>query len=36
MDPELGRWREARGSVDPQGTMRSDLSRRLALVPERP
>jgi decaprenylphospho-beta-D-ribofuranose 2-oxidase len=36
MYPGLGRWREARGSVDPQGTMRSDLSRRLALVPERP
>jgi decaprenylphospho-beta-D-ribofuranose 2-oxidase len=34
MYPELGRWKEARGSVDPKGVMRSDLSRRLALVPE--
>jgi hypothetical protein len=32
MYPQLGRWRELQGSVDPDGRMRSDLSRRLGLV----
>ena len=35
MYPEIARWREARAAVDPRGVMQSDLSRRLALVPER-
>jgi decaprenylphospho-beta-D-ribofuranose 2-oxidase len=32
MYPELGRWREVQARLDPDGTMRSDLSRRLGLV----
>jgi decaprenylphospho-beta-D-ribofuranose 2-oxidase len=32
MYPQLGRWRELQRSVDPDGRMRSDLSRRLGLV----
>jgi decaprenylphospho-beta-D-ribofuranose 2-oxidase len=32
MYPRLGRWRELQRSVDPDGRMRSDLSRRLGLV----
>jgi decaprenylphospho-beta-D-ribofuranose 2-oxidase len=32
MYPELERWREAQARLDPEGTMRSDLSRRLGLV----
>jgi decaprenylphospho-beta-D-ribofuranose 2-oxidase len=32
MYPELERWREAQAQLDPNGTMRSDLSRRLGLV----
>jgi decaprenylphospho-beta-D-ribofuranose 2-oxidase len=32
MYPELGRWREAVRGLDPDGVMRSDLSRRLGLV----
>jgi hypothetical protein len=34
MYPELGRWREIRDSLDPAGSMRSDLARRLGLVDE--
>ena len=34
MYPGLSRWRAARAGVDPQGVMRSDLSRRLGLVSE--
>jgi decaprenylphospho-beta-D-ribofuranose 2-oxidase len=32
MYPQLERWRELQRSVDPEGRMRSDLSRRLGLV----
>jgi decaprenylphospho-beta-D-ribofuranose 2-oxidase len=32
MYPQLPRWRELQRSVDPEGRMRSDLSRRLGLV----
>ena len=32
MYPRLGQWREARGRLDPDGAMRSDLARRLALA----
>jgi len=35
MYPELPRWREIQAGLDPAGTMRSDLSRRLGLT-ERP
>ncbi|MEA2466202.1 MAG: decaprenylphospho-beta-D-ribofuranose 2-oxidase, partial [Thermoleophilaceae bacterium] len=31
MYPELERWRDAARSLDPDGVMQSDLSRRLAL-----
>jgi decaprenylphospho-beta-D-ribofuranose 2-oxidase len=31
MYPEIGRWRDAVGELDPDGVMRSDLSRRLGL-----
>jgi decaprenylphospho-beta-D-ribofuranose 2-oxidase len=33
MYPELPRWRELQAQADPAGVMRSDLSRRLGLVP---
>ena len=32
MYPQLPRWREIQARLDPQGRMRSDLSRRLGLV----
>lgn len=32
MHPGLGRWREVRGGLDPEGTMRSDLGRRLGIA----
>jgi decaprenylphospho-beta-D-ribofuranose 2-oxidase len=32
MYPELSRWRSAVLALDPDGVMRSDLSRRLGLV----
>jgi decaprenylphospho-beta-D-ribofuranose 2-oxidase len=32
MYPRLNEWREARARLDPQGVMRSDLARRLALA----
>jgi decaprenylphospho-beta-D-ribofuranose 2-oxidase len=32
MYPSIGAWREAVGELDPDGLMRSDLSRRLGLV----
>jgi decaprenylphospho-beta-D-ribofuranose 2-oxidase len=32
MHPGLGRWREARARLDPEGRMRSDLARRLGLA----
>lgn len=32
MYPRLGEWREIQARLDPQGVMRSDLSRRLGLV----
>lgn len=32
MYPELPRWREIRARLDPAGTMRSDLARRLGLL----
>jgi decaprenylphospho-beta-D-ribofuranose 2-oxidase len=31
MYPQLARWREVRARLDPQGTLRSDMSRRLEL-----
>jgi decaprenylphospho-beta-D-ribofuranose 2-oxidase len=36
MYPELDRWRKVREQLDPRGTMRSDLARRLGLVEPRP
>ena len=35
MYPNLDRWREARAGLDPEGVMRSDMDRRLALTAER-
>lgn len=35
MYPRLGEWRAVRDALDPHGVMRSDLGRRLRLVPER-
>ena len=35
MYPQLDRWREVQAAADPAGVMRSDLGRRLALVPAR-
>jgi decaprenylphospho-beta-D-ribofuranose 2-oxidase len=32
MYPELPRWRQIQRSIDPEATMRSDLSRRLGLT----
>jgi decaprenylphospho-beta-D-ribofuranose 2-oxidase len=32
MYPELGRWRELRDAIDPEGVMRSDLAVRLGLA----
>jgi hypothetical protein len=32
MYPQLERWREVQRSVDPDGRMRSDLSRRVGLL----
>jgi decaprenylphospho-beta-D-ribofuranose 2-oxidase len=32
MYPELERWRELRGRLDPDRRMRSDLARRLELA----
>jgi decaprenylphospho-beta-D-ribofuranose 2-oxidase len=33
MYPELAAWKDMRAALDPQGVMRSDLARRLELVP---
>jgi decaprenylphospho-beta-D-ribofuranose 2-oxidase len=33
MYPELAAWKDMRAALDPQGAMRSDLARRLELVP---
>jgi decaprenylphospho-beta-D-ribofuranose 2-oxidase len=32
MYPRLGEWRAAQQRLDPEGVMRSDLSRRLGLL----
>jgi decaprenylphospho-beta-D-ribofuranose 2-oxidase len=34
MYPGLGRWQRVRDRLDPHGRMRSDLARRLELVPD--
>ena len=35
MYPELGRWQQVQATLDPDGVLRSDLSRRLPLLPAR-